>query len=431
MKRLLGMLITLFSIYFIFQFVFLYFGGGHTLEYELNINGKNANVVETLSQNKSGEVDNYYIEVEVDGLFFDFQVFEKYYGRSRVLEDVYFYNSDNYSCLFPIFSNGEILKDMKCYDHNSEFYYNLSDIVNNDAEFATFVSDLDAYNESVFEDDLSDPLREGRLSVFHNNLLDNHFLGISSTRGLYTINHNNLSKIVEVPLFSSDVYSRGISTTVENYYVVANYDDRNFYQNLITIDLTNNRRSEINFRNDISFDSYFQGVRNSSLYLFDKDESAQYRIRIDNNNVSEVGNIQTGLIMYDGLELTDRIDAFEGVQNDIIFDDFISIEDEYFDYIYVRYNDNSGYKYYIKENSNNFSVYRASVQNDNHKKFIVKVDELDRLTINNEFIYFVDEDEIKYYSDATGIRTIVRSSELSFNKNTYIGVYIRWSYHLF
>ena len=425
MKRLLGMLITLFSMYFIFQFVFLYFGGGHTLEYELNINGKNAHVVETLNQNQKGEVDNYYIEVDVDGLFFDFQVFEKYYGRARVLEDVHFYDGDNYSCLFPVFNNGEILKDMKCYDKNNGFYYNSLDIVNEDSDLATFIISLDAYNEEVFDDDLSDPIREGRLSVFHKNLIENHFVGVSSTRGLYTISHNNLSKIVEVPLFGSDVYTRGISTTVENYYVVANYDNRNYYKNLITIDLTNNRKDEISFRNDVSFESYFQGVRNSSLYLFDKDESAQYRIRLDNNNVSEVGNVQTGLIMYEGNELVDRIDAFEAIQNDIVFEDFIKIEDDYFSYKYVHYNLNSGYKYYVKENNNNYSIYRSSVQNKDSKKFIVNVDDLDRVIINNEFVYYVNGDEIKYYSDATSIRTLIRSGELSFNKSTYIGVYIR------
>ena len=425
MKRLFGMLVTMFAIYFIFQFVFLYFGGGHTLEYEVETNEKKAQVTETLVQNKENDVDSYYIFVEIDDLKFDFQIYEKYFGKTKVLEDLYYYSEDNHSCLFPVFAHHGMLKDVKCYNHEDGIYYNFRDVENLSYEMQDYFENLKSYNSENFVGNQANPIREARLLVYQNNILDDHFVGLSSYTGLYTISNNNLSKIVEIPIFNSDVYTNKLRTTVGRYYVVANYDSNNAYSQLITIDLSNNRRDRIPVGTNISFESYFQGVRNGGLYIFDKDSSSQRRIDVLNNSSSEVGGVENGLLMYEGNELVDRIDAFEAIKNKVLFDEFIEYKEDGFDYKHISGFENTGYKFFVKENETGYSIYRASKQNLSMKKYILDVDDLDRVIFLNDFIYYILGNEIRYYSDVTGNRILVRNSELQFNDSIYFGVYIR------
>jgi len=46
-----------------------------------------------------------------------------------------------------------------------------------------------------------------------------------------------------------------------------------------------------------------------------------------------------------------------------------------------------------------------------------------RIKYKNDKIYYIDKDYLKMYSDKTGIKTILKNSELKFNKNLEFYIY--------
>ena len=43
----------------------------------------------------------------------------------------------------------------------------------------------------------------------------------------------------------------------------------------------------------------------------------------------------------------------------------------------------------------------------------------------NEYVYFLDKNTIKYYSDTTGIKSVIDNGELSFNDSLIFGAYVK------
>ena len=137
-------------------------------------------------------------------------------------------------------------------------------------------------------------------------------------KGIYTINNKNLSKIYNVPIFNTDIYSKKISCYVDKYYLVADYSKQTKFNEFKLVDLTNNKVTTIKYDYDISLDSYILGTDKTKVYLFDNDTKREYEIDVKKETIIEVGNTNVGIKMMVNGNFQ-IIDAYYVYQNQMIF----------------------------------------------------------------------------------------------------------------
>ena len=95
--------------------------------------------------------------------------------------------------------------------------------------------------------------------------------------------------------------------------------------------------------------------------------------------------------------------------------DYSSLDNIYNEY--DRVYENSYYYYCIKKNK----LYRINKNNTKVKTYIIDLP-VNEITIQDDYLYYVDNNELYYYSDITGLKILLTNREFEFNK--YIKYYI-------
>ena len=98
--------------------------------------------------------------------------------------------------------------------------------------------------------------------------------------------------------------------------------------------------------------------------------------------------------------------------------------DEFSDYnlVYKYGNKQSGYYYIYEKEDDHYKVYRSPVQNIHAIEYVFDVKDIDSIIYLDDYVYFVDDNSIYYYNQATGIRKIIEYDELKFNDKIIYGV---------
>lgn len=423
MARLFKMLLILFLFYLLIQFSFKYFGTGHNIKYHLDVDGITFNIEEIFVTKTKGEKDSYYFNISVNDTIFSFQTYEDFKKMEMLIKDIKYFENDNYKCILPIFYKDRIIMDMMCLKNS--IIYNYHDIKGKDQELDMFVNDLNVadYDIKLWENDTSKSEKNGPVTFYVNNVLNNHYVGVNSYKGIYTFNHIN-KKIGEVKLFSKDVYKRNLEALVDNYYVVADYNLLYEFSDFRVVNIINDVVTTIKSNKKISFDSYIQGVVDKSIYLYDRSNKKQYEVDLKAYTVLEVGNADTGIKYYDNGEWN-YIDISELATKDLLFSygkkETSSSE---YDKIDTLNYEKTGYTYYYKKTNNGYDVYRAPNRNLEIKTYLFSVNQFSNVKYIDDFIFLVDGDLVKYYHDKTGLRTLFRNEEFDFNENLKYNVYI-------
>lgn len=424
MKKIFGMLLILVLIYFGIQVAFRFFGNGHEYEYQITTNDISFNVKEKFINSTKNELNSYYFEITNDGVTFYYQTLSDFGKKDHIIKNIYSFNNNDYNCILPVFEENQIITDIMCLNDN--IIYNYHDLEPN--------NDLDEFAKSLMEYgydvnhwiDNKVQQSEENITIYPENIIEKHYIGLANYKGVYLINESFNSKVEDIKLFESDVYKRPLSMIFKNYYVTVDYNEQYRFTKILTVDLTNNKTKEISCNSEISFDSYIQGTYNHSIYIFDRNSKKQYEIDLKNEKVLEVGNESSGIIIYNGNE-KNRINASEASSKDVIFTTDIDgeINKEKYDKIDLFGGKETGYYYLYQKVDNKYNVYRVNVQNTNQFTYVFSTTDLNRVVYHNEYVYFLDGDKVKYYSDTTGVKTVLENSELSFNNSLIFGVYAK------
>lgn len=413
MKKLFSMLVMLFIVYFGIQVAFNIFGSGSESEYKI-ANEYEFTIFEKSTFKIPNSEDNYYFTVGVDNNEFKFQVFKNFSKKQRVIKDIKYFNSGNYKCILPIFMDNTILIDALC-ERNGVYEY--ANKINN-KEINASLSKIEGYDKTKFRENSKNE-EISNFVVNSNALFDNYYISLNSYRGLSTISKEFNKNLHESKIFEKDAYKQEIATYIDNYYLVANYNENYQFNKFYLIDLVKLDEKEITYHSKISFDSYIQGIVDGKVYLYDRDNGKQYEINISTKSVSEIGNASSGISYYDG-EWT-KISVTEADKTKL----FVTTNNDLTDPTYVRIDkvgNEVGYYYLYRRNGNKYQVYRRNVQDD---KLIYLFDTttIDNIVYFNESVYYIDGNKIKTYSDYYGNLTVVTYNELSFNKNIKFNVY--------
>jgi len=410
MKKLFIITIILLILYLGLSLLFKVLDRGNNDNYELRDSGLIFNIKE--QSYFKDKINNYSYEIEINNKVFKFQIFHNFYKQNKIIEKIKYYKDDNYECILPIFKNDLILVDMMCLNNDIITYYH--DIKDNE-QLTEFIKTIDEYDIKLNNDNYQ---IINNLKVYKNNLLDNHYIGITNYKGIYNISSKFNSTVYNISLFNKDTYNQKLGVFVNGYYVVADYDDNYTFDKLNIVDLINLKIDQILVDN-ISFDSYIQGVVDNKIYLYDKDEKVQYEIDIDKKSINK-----NRVIKYYNkgvwLELS-IIDADNEVK-------FIYDENKYENHKYVKidkYGIDVGYYYLYKKNGNKYDVYKTDLNLENQITYLFSTETIDTVYYLDNYIYFINKNQIQVFNDVFGVKTLVEYDELEFNKLINFNVYVK------
>jgi len=414
MKKLFIMLIALFVLYFGLQFAFTYFTRDNFQTYEVN----NFIVEETVTYRVRGRINNYHFKINVETIEFSFQVFGNFPRMRETIIDIDYFSNSNYTCILPIFNKSQILMDALCFDGRVFVYANTL----SDSGVVDFLNNNNLYDRNDFMDSSSTTAR-GNITVHQDNLIEDHYFGVSNYRGFYIVSKHFSDVIRNNRLFNQDVYNHPISAFVDRYYIVANYNEDFNFNQFIIYNFVNLRETRLIHHSKISFDSYVQGIVNNKLYIYDKENGRQYEIDVINNRMVEFGNNTSGIHFYNnGTWETMTVAQARAETRFSNFNDYENSD-------YVRIDkvgtEEWGYYYLYRRAGNIYRVYRINVQDRAGKTYLFNTDRINDVVYLDDFIYFIDGERIKYFSDSLGIRTVGVYNELRFNRGIRFGVYIR------
>ena len=369
----------------------------HSLSYKVKYNDNSFIVLEKHNN------DNYYIEIKIEDSVFPFRIDDV--SDNKIVNKVYYYKDSNYECVLPILKTKENM-DFLCYYDG--ILYNYHDIKNSNNKLDNYIKTVVDYNLNTFEDNLLQENGIDDTSFYVSNDVG-HYVYISSYKGL-TYNENSIK------LFQKDVYENNISTFEGNYYIVADYDNDFEFSNFYVINLKNHKQFKIKSKNPISFDSYIQGLVDGKIYLYDKDNEIQYEINIDNSTLKEISSSSKIKYYKNGKWQTIN----KPVTSKEVYFDYSTLNNYFTDYDKVVQTDN--YYYLFKASNDSYKLYRADVNNVDIIKFILDVDTLD-ISFKDNYLYYTVEDKLYFYSDSTGLRTLLKNSELKFNNTIKYYIY--------
>lgn len=412
MKRVFSLLIVMSIIYVLLQFGFQLIEKGHKVNYKIKNDNNNFEINEIYTKNKTGEQDNYYFDITINDSKFFYQTLVDFNMQSKVIKNIHYYKDDNYECILPIYIKDKILSDVICKKGDTQYFYH--DIKNNDTALDQFVNSLSNNGYIDKYSDNNEILSNKSSVVLYDNLIDNHYLGLETYKGLNTINNKNNDNIYNIMLFTKDVYQKPISTAVSKYYLVADYSKDYKFNEFILVDLTNNIKTTLPYDYDISMNSYIQGVVDYNVYLFDRSTKKQYEIDVKHETIIEVGNTDVGFKKYCN-GTWEKETSYDFTFSKYCTDNTWNGNNyERVDKTGIKY---SGY-YYIYENiGGKYNIYRSDVQNSTVKTYLFTTNELNNIVYVGDSIYYQDGKTIKRYNDEFGVKTILTNSELEFNNN--------------
>lgn len=416
MKKIFMLLIVLFILYFGFQVAFRYLDKGHTYEYTLNGDNK-FEIKEVLTQNTKNERNNYYFEIEVEDEIFSFQTYNIYSRATGIIKKIKYFSNSNYKCILPLLANNGYVTDMICKKNDVYYYY--SSIRNNDPEVDNFAdSNIDF---EIYKDD-TDIIKKTSNFYVYNNLLENKYITVDYYKGIYVVSKN--SKYKKIEIFEKEKYNRPISTQVNKYYLSADYDKDYEFNEFKLVNLENSKIEKIISDYEISFDSYIQGIINNEVYLFDKTNKKQYKIDIKNKIVYYIGN-EKEIKIYKNNEFISE-NGYKAINENVMFDEYTTDNNfEITNYNLFKVNGNklSGYYLVYQKVNNVYKVYKVNVQNKDIITYLFTTTDINSVKCSNEYIFFKDNKEIKYFNDLTGVKTLLKYNELEFNNKLNFYVY--------
>ena len=106
--------------------------------------------------------------------------------------------------------------------------------------------------------------------------------------------------------------------------------------------------------------------------------------------------------------------------NKEIYFDYQTLDNKFPSYDYVG--ESFDYYYLLKKDGISYKIYRVDKDNTFVYKYILDVPTTN-IYFNNNYLYYVYKNKLFYYSDSTGLKTVLENSELEFNDTIKYYIY--------
>lgn len=411
MRKICKLLLFLFGISLLMQAVFVFFGKGYEITYTVKDDEKSFLVKETYRANQKGK-DNYYQFLIADT--FSFTVFDNLHKDSKLIKQVYYYENDNYKCIYPVFKKEKVQMDVMCKGDTLLYYHTMK---GKDSGVDQFVESLKGYRANAFVDTKETVQEERFVKVYQNNLQENHFITLQTYKGIYSIKKDKKRSIGITNYYDHDVYDPTLSAATSHYYVTSTYSGEFDFDGFYVIDMVSNSKKKIESKVPISYNSYIQGTVGTDVYLLDKNSQKQYKIDSKKKTMMETGNAEKGIQYYEDGKWTEE-SISQSLRSERKFPSKIMYQNE----AYSRIEKSNNFYYLFRNRNGNVEVNRTPIYDTSSITYLFTASDVNHVKYVKDFLYFFENGEIKYYSDQTGVKTVASYSEMNFNKglNYYI-----------
>lgn len=422
MTRILKMLVFLFVFYYIVELLFVLLGPGYKLDYKVITNNQPFVVKETYVKGNNKELKSYYLTISVDDIIFDYQIISKHTIGKKVITDIMYYHDEEYYCILPVFKNEKWQYDITCQHNNKiDYYYNLRNKNKGLDEFANNMTKY-GYKTSNFDNNTDNPKESNNMLLYEQNIIDGYNLAITMRKSVYT-SRDEYQRFTRTDFFSPSALippTTPIRTYVNNFVIIADYSQTDAFTSFILVNRDGNNRSILNTPS-LSFNSYIQGVVGDSFYLIDRDAKKQYEINVKDRSAVVVGTVESKIKYYNN-GIWEKRDFNEALTSQLMFNEYITdVTPEFNGYTkVVQYGGKTtGYYYYFKKNGEKYDVYTSNIQNKNQKIYLFTAT-MENIKYDHDYIYFIENNALKYYSHKTGVRTLAEAiTEVIVDYNMY------------
>ena len=268
--------IRLISIFIILLGLFLYFKN-KPINYEIDYNFNDYSINEKYNKQN----DYYSFKLTKNEYIFYFVLEHKYSNKRKLVTNI----------------NEEINDDIVCISINTKVG-ETETICNNKKEY---------YLKTTYNDSKEVQSKYEDISIYDKSNTYYEWNGYGLTDIINNKTYNVLKK---------ESYDNSLSYSKDEYIVFANYDEKNEFKLIYIFNTKTKKYQTIKLKNAISYDSYFQGVYNDEIYLFDRNKSVQYAINPKKKSISKTSNSE-GAIYFDGIKTEKPINQFK--YNDLVF----------------------------------------------------------------------------------------------------------------
>ena len=370
-----------------------------SINYKINVGDTKLKIKEVLSQ------QNYYMEIKSDSKIYPFRVYYDLSNKRKIIDKIYFYKDKNIECILPVI-NKKTYTDMLCY--KEDIIYDYSTLVGENNSLDKYVNSIKEYNSNKYKNNES---KSKLIGTIKYNMYDNvkNIVSITTYNGLI-INDK------QIKLFEDDIYDNELSAFVNNYYIVADYEKKYTFQEFYLVDLVTTKITKLKSKEEISYDSYIQGIVDNKIYLYDKDNENQYEINIEDKEINIVSN--NNYIKYYNNKKWEKMNKAKA--NKEIYFNYETLDNFFTNYDYVKEEEN--YYYLFKKDGISYKLYRVDKNNIEIYKYILDVPTTN-IYLNGNNLYYAYKDKLYYYSDNTGFKTLLENSELKFNDTIKYYIY--------
>lgn len=343
----------------------------------------------------------YHIEIkDKKKRTFHFLVSYNYNKQEKIIKGIKEYKKDNLICLSPILRK-EKESSISCFDGEKEF----TDQVLKEEDSKTYEEVIKKFHKS----ESLTTLQKYKDVTYSKEALKNRTFVVWSYDGIYYFSDKQVEKI---KLFKKDQYENEYSIQVGNYYLIANSDEKHEFSKFYRINLKTGKQDTFSLETPISFDSYFLGVVDNLVYLFDKDSLKEYKINVKKKKIEVIGDKKKNGFFYDGEWKKRNIYDF---RKDLKFSSPMDkeIKKQYKDFTILQGID----AYYMKKGN---ELWFVDPYFKDSKVLLITNKELKEITILQNTIYFIDHDSIYSYQRVKGLEKVITRREINFNyKNIY------------
>ncbi len=200
----------------------------------------------------------------------------------------------------------------------------------------------------------------------------------------------NGSNIKNISLFDDDVYELKLLTKIDHYLIVADYNQKYYFEKLYRIDIKNGAVKEIKLNRKVYFDAYILGTYKNNIYLFDNNKDIEYIINPMKGTIDKYSKS----ILVNGKWETVTLNKLK--KREVAF---INTEDYYFNVI-------DGLLYYITP------INEVLVTNQEVSRIVES---------NTHEVFYIADDSLYYVNYKDGISIVMSYTEWQFNNsNIYI-----------
>lgn len=403
-KKLGKIFVCLLIIYLLIEIFLNTVRLGHQVTYQIKDNKQKILVEETYKRKNYHRYDFVYTIGNT-------KFYQTFYGnlknRNYVVQQVKYVKDDKYECIYPIYKEKGFQSDVVCYDGRYYYPYQaLSDVSPTISEFYKKYKG----NQVVTGE------KSQEVTIYSDNLLKNHQLFLENYKGLYFI--SDVAQVKNLTLFDKDVYKKDLSCFNKDYYFVADYNDKYATNRLLFVSLKDRKIKELKKKESLSFDSVVQGVVDEKIYVLDKSNKEQYKIDLKNETIKKIGTEKQKLSVFkDGK--WEKQNYYQVVQEEkMFFQNEVASVFKNIQYDRVDYVKGKKYEFYYLylKDGDKYQIYRYDCRQKT-TTYLFKTTSLKNIYYHENIIYFIDGENIFYYSDFEGLNKVITYRELQFNSS--------------